>query len=159
MSRVDRSVLLTGGHAGGELKVIAAITALHCGLVAAFAGHGIKVLAGVVMIEALVIAPLRPVLIHRWLRVPYSAWSGVRRVVLSGSVASLLSLLVLSVLDVNGPATYAVVVVFGGALYAMLVLLLARPVVDETRHTLSLLLARRRRHQPTAATFAEAVGQ
>jgi hypothetical protein len=157
LSRVDRSVLLTGGYAGVELRTVSILSAVHCGIVALAASHGIKLLSMVVLIEALLFAPTRPLLIHRYLKVPLSAYRGVRRVVLSAAIAGGVTWAVLRVFDIHGPLTYAVVVVLGGAVYVSLVMLLAQRVAHEMRHTLGLLLARRRRPEPPATPYAEAL--
>jgi teichuronic acid exporter len=144
LSHMDRSVLLNAGRAGGELRVVAVLTAVHCGLVAAVAVHGVDVLALVLLVEAVLLAPLRPWLVHRWLGVPLSAYQGVLRVTASAAVAGLTVLLVVWELDAEGPARYAWVVLLGGPLYAVLLLLLARPVVTETMAALRMVAGKRR---------------
>jgi small-conductance mechanosensitive channel len=98
-----------------------------------------------------VFAPVRPYLLHHWLRVRYTAYAGVIQVVVSALLAGLAVLAVLELFDVSGAAVYPVVVVGGGGLYGVLVMLLARPVIKELTAALSLVMARRRRGRGNAA--------
>jgi hypothetical protein len=152
VSALDRSVLLNAGHAGGELRLIAVLSAVHCGLVAVLASQGVNVLAGVLLVEAVVLAPVRPYLIRRWLGVPYRAYSGALRVTFSALLAGGAVYLTVTALSVTGLGLYVVVVGLGGLAYSVLVLVLARPVVTETRAALDLLRARRSRSSPVVAT-------
>jgi CDP-glycerol glycerophosphotransferase (TagB/SpsB family)/O-antigen/teichoic acid export membrane protein len=151
LGQLDRSVLLNAGHAGGELRLIAVLTTVHCALVAALATHGVNLLAAVLLVEALLVSPIRPYLIHRWLGVHYRAYAGTVRVTISAVLAGLITDAVLEVFSIDGAAAYGVVVFLGGALYGIFVLILARPVVNETLHALSLLRTRRLRPRGAGA--------
>jgi O-antigen/teichoic acid export membrane protein len=148
LAGLDRSVLLNTGHAGGELRVIAGITAVHVVLVATLAPFGIEVLAVAVLVEAVVFAPLRPYLLHRWVAVPYSSYTGVSLVILSAATAGLTTLLSIDLLDLEGLGRYVAVLGGGGVAYVLLVSTLAHSVVKETLAALRLL-RQRRRPQPT----------
>jgi O-antigen/teichoic acid export membrane protein len=142
---LDRAVLLSTGRAGGELRFISAATVLHCGLVAAFAHYGVRTLAWIVLAEAVVLVPIRPLLVHRWLGVPYRPYIGIARVDLATVVAGLITLGAVHGLHAHGSKVYLVVALVGGASYAALLALIARPALREAQRTVRLVRDRRRR--------------
>jgi O-antigen/teichoic acid export membrane protein len=144
LSQLDRAVLLNAGKAGGELRLIVVLTALHVVLVGALAGHGVKVLAGGLLIEAVLIAPVRPVLLHRWLDVPLTAYRGAVSVLVATACSGAVVLAVLQLLDAEGALVYALVLGVGALTYPLFVYLFARPVLRETVATLRLFRQRRR---------------
>jgi O-antigen/teichoic acid export membrane protein len=155
LAGLDRSVLLNAGRAGGELAVITALVLVHVVVVAAVAPHGIEVLAAVVLLEAALVAPVRPVLMHRWLGVPYGTWTGVSRVLLAAVLAGAATWGVLHGLGVAGSGSYVVVGAVGGLAYAGLVLLLARSVVTEAH---SAVVMARRTRRPVSSPAAAVTG-
>jgi PST family polysaccharide transporter len=142
MSSLDRAVLLNAGRAGGELRLISVITVVHCALVAVFARHGVEALAVVVLVEAVLFAPVRPYLLHRWLGVHYRCYLGAVQALVAAALAGGAALLTLRVLDVDGGAAYPTVLVVGGLAYALAVVLLARPVLRELLSALTLVRRR-----------------
>jgi O-antigen/teichoic acid export membrane protein len=142
-SALDRAVLLSSGHAGGELRVIAVLTGVHIALVAALASHGVNLLALVLLVEAALCSPIRPWLIRHWLSVPYRTYAPAARVAVATALAGAVTFAVLHGFDVTGVQRYAVVAVIGGGLYLSLVTLLARPVVTEAISALTHLRGRR----------------
>ena len=148
LSQLDRSVLLNAGKAGGELRLIVVLTALHIGLVAGLASHGVEVLAAGLLIEALVIAPVRPWLLHRWLGVPLRSYAGVSALLVAAALSGGLVAGALRLLDAEGVEVYAITVAAGAVTYPLLVLLLARPVVRETLATVQLFRNRNRSSAP-----------
>jgi O-antigen/teichoic acid export membrane protein len=144
LSQLDRSVLLNAGKAGGELRLIALLTALHVAFVAALAGHGVKVLAVGLLIEAVLIAPVRPMLLHRWLHVPLTAYRGAVSVLVATACSGAVVLVALQLLDAKGVLVYAVVLAVGALTYPAFVFALARPVLRETVATLRLFRQRGR---------------
>ena len=152
LSQLDRSVLLNAGRAGGELRLIAVLTGLHVVLVAALAVHGVHALAVGLLVEAIVLAPIRPLLLHRWLDVPLRSYTGVATLLLAAALSGGAVLGVLELTGATGLLVYAVVLGVGGVTYPLLVLLLARPVVRETLQTVKLF---RNRRQPAASAPAQ----
>jgi PST family polysaccharide transporter len=148
-SQLDRSVLLNAGRAGSELRLIALLTTLHVILVAALAGHGIKVLGIALLIEAVVVSPLRPLMLHRLLHVPLSAYGPPVRVGAATAISGLLAFAALQVTAADDVAAYAVVLGVGLLTYPPLVLLLARSTFIESWGAFRLVL---RRRSPTAAS-------
>jgi O-antigen/teichoic acid export membrane protein len=144
LSQLDRTVLLNAGKAGGELRLIAVLTALHVVLVAALAGQGVKVLAAGLLIEAVVIAPIRPLLLHRWLGVPLRSYVGVVTVGVATALSGSVVLAVLRLLDAHGVLVYGVVLGVGLLTYPLFVLVFAGPVFRETLATLRLFRQRGR---------------
>lgn len=143
LAALDRVVLLNAGRAGGELVTVAVLTLLHIGVVAAFASGGLELLAGIVLLEAVLLTPLRPVLIHRWLGVPYDAYAAVVRVLGATAVSGGLAYGALAAFEVQGSASYLVVGVVGVLSYPALTVLLARPVLREASEAVALLRRRR----------------
>ena len=152
LSQLDRTVLLNAGKAGGELRLITVLTALHIGLVAALAVHGVQALAVGLLVEAILIAPIRPMLLHRWLGVPLRSYAGIIMLLSAAGLSAGLVLGALDASDASGLLVYAVVLGVGGVTYPLLVLLLARPVVRETVQTVQLFRNRRR---PAASAVAQ----
>lgn len=152
MSQLDRSVLLNAGKAGGEFRLIAVLTALHVVLVAVLAGHGVKVLAAGLLIEAVLIAPVRPVLLRRWLNVPLTAYRGLVQVLFATALSGATVAVALDLLDASGVAVYTVVLVGGLLTYPLFVLLFARPVARETLATVTLF---RQRGRPRGSALSQ----
>jgi O-antigen/teichoic acid export membrane protein len=143
LSQLDRSVLLNAGKAGGELRLIAVLTVVHVGLVAALASQGVEVLALGLLVEAVLVGPIRPLLLRRWLGVSLGSYQGALTVLVAAAVAGALVAVGLRLLDADGAVVYPVVLLIGGIAYPLLVLVLARPVVRETLATLQLFRRRR----------------
>jgi O-antigen/teichoic acid export membrane protein len=143
LSALDRTVLLNAGRAGSELAVIAVLTSVHLVVVAAVAQRGLTVLAAVLLVEALLVAPVRPVLLHRWLGVSYHAYDGAIRVVVATALSAAAAYLPVYALGLTGGAVYGTVLGLGLLVYPAVLVLLARPVLQEAVDTLRLARARR----------------
>jgi O-antigen/teichoic acid export membrane protein len=150
LSQLDRSVLLNAGRAGGELRLITALTVVHLALVAVVAPHGLHPLAIVLLAEAVLVTPIRPLLIHAWLGVAFRSYVAVASVTAATAVSGGCTLAALHWTHASGIAVYGVVLGCGLLTYPPLLWLLARPVLTEALSAVTLL---RRRRGPSEAVL------
>ena len=156
LTALDRTVLLNAGRAGGELVVVAVLTALHLGLVAALAHRGLTELAAILLVEAALCAPVRPVLLRRWLGVRFDAYAATGRVVLATVLAGAFAYLPVWALGLEGSTVYACVLGLGALAYPLMLGAVARQVVDELVDTVRLARSQRSRRSRSTTLAAAA---
>lgn len=144
LSGFDRSVLQATGKVGVDLALTLVMTTIHVGLVLFFASRGLEALAFALVVEALVYAPVRPLVLHRLLGVPWRTYAQTVRIALAGVVSAVAVQSVILALDLDGFRLLACVGLLGAASYTVLVWLLARSTVREVIGSLRDALRRKK---------------
>lgn len=142
MSGFDRTALLSTGRPGAELVITIIFVAMH--LVVAYVFHADLVLlaAATAAVFGLSI-PVRLLVVHRLLGVPISTVWGALAVLLAGGVAAAAVVGAQAALELEGWRYVALALSVGSAVYAAVVLVVARSVVREATGTVRGILARR----------------
>ena len=146
LSGFDRSVLQATGRVGTDLIITVVMTSVHLLVVVLVAPMGLDVLAAVLVVEIVLFFPVRPVVLHRVLGVPWGAYSQTLRILLAGGLSAGVVLAVLLPTGVDGWALLGVVAGVGALSYSVAVWLLARSTVVEVLAVLRDGLRRRSRN-------------
>lgn len=145
----DRSALLATGHPGTELAVTSTFIAIQ--LTLAFVFHSeLELLAAGIGLSMGLIIPVRLLVVRRLLGVPMRNALPSAAIFLAGGLAAGAVILAAAAFDLQDIAYVVLAVVVGLVVYAGVVVLVARPVVQELLGIVSSVVSRKRR-KPVAA--------
>lgn len=144
LSDFDRHALMATGHPGAELAITLGSLVVQMGLVVVFADGDLVLMALVLTAWRLVSWPVRSVVVHRLLLVPYRTYASTAVILLAGGVAAGAVLGAQAGLELDGPAFVALALGVGAVVYPGVVLLLDRAPLVELVGTLRSTLTRRR---------------